>query len=117
MCLNAAQYPLVHVDYIKQYAARLEYIRRQGTSSPMAELCKKPLYRRAQFNTPDFEGATLGWIDRACHCFTGSDSPVKLHRLPCVSRVNVTVLQKSYSMDLSFQLSNSYQPMWAKTLK
>lgn len=31
---KAAQYPLVHVDYIKQYAAQLEYIRRTCTSFP-----------------------------------------------------------------------------------
>lgn len=56
MCLSAARYPLVHIDYIKQYAAWLEYVRRVGTSPPMAEQRKKPLYLRAQFNTPDFGG-------------------------------------------------------------
>lgn len=35
MCVwSAVQYPLVHVDYIKQYAARLEYIRRLSTFFP-----------------------------------------------------------------------------------
>lgn len=87
------QYPLVHVDYIKQYAARLEYVRRVGASPPLAELCKNPLYRRAHFNTPDFTGATLGWVDRACHCFTGSHFTMDLHRHPCVPLFNVTVLQ------------------------
>lgn len=93
MCLSAAQYPLVHVDYIKQYAARLEYIRRLGTLPPWLKLCKKKLYLRAQFNTPDFGEATLGWIDRPCHCFTGSHSTMQLYMLPCVPLVNVTVLQ------------------------
>lgn len=39
---------------------------------PMAERCKEQLYLRAQFNMPDFAETTPGWIDRACHCFTGS---------------------------------------------
>lgn len=120
MCLSASQYPLVHVDYIKQYAARLEYIRRVGASPPMAELCKKPLYLRAQFNTPDFGGATLGWIDRACHCFTGSHSTMELYRLPRVPLVDVTVLQNhtAWICHSGFHTRPiTYRPMSAETLK
>lgn len=120
MCLSAAQYPLVHVDYIKQYAARPEYIRRVGTSPPMAEPCKKPLYLRAQFNTPDFGGATLGWIDRACHCFTGSHSTMELYRLPCVPLVNVTVLQNHTAwicLSSFHTCSITYQLKSTETLK
>lgn len=80
----------------------------------MAELCEKPLYLRAQFNTPDFGGATLGWIDRACHCFTGSHTTVELYRLSSVPQVNITALQKPYSKDLSFRISISYQPVWLR---
>lgn len=120
MCLRAAQYPLVHADYIKQYAARLEYIRREGTTPPMAELCKKLLYLRAQFNTPDFGEATLGWIDRACHCFTGSHSTMELYMLPCVPLVDVMVLQNhtAWICHSSFHTrSITFQPMSAETLK
>ena len=73
----------------------------------MAVLCKRLLYLRAQFNTPGFGGATLGWIDRACHCFTGSYSTMELYRLPCASLVNVTGATESYSTDLSFWLSQA----------
>lgn len=119
-CLSTVQYPPVHVDYIKQYAARLEYIRCVGASPPMAELCKETLYLRAQFNTVDFGGATLGRIDRACHCFTGSHSTMELYRLPCVSLVNVTVLQNhtAWFCHSGFHTrSITYQPMCAETLK
>lgn len=91
-----------------------------GRVSPMAELCKKLLYLRAQFNTADFAGATLGWIDRACHCFTGSYSTVELYSLPCVSLVNVTVLQNhtAWICHSSFHTrSITYQPMCTETPK
>lgn len=120
MCLSCYAVPLVHVDYIKQYAARLEYIRRLGPSSPTVEQCKKPLYLRAQFNTPDFEGATLGRIDRACHCFTGSHSSMELYRLPRVPVVNVTVLRNhsAWICHSGFHArSISHRPLCAETLK
>lgn len=72
--------PLVHVDYIKQYAARLEYIRGANCMLPpllppplphlpMAERCEELLYLRAQFNMPDIAETTPGWLDRGSSLF------------------------------------------------
>ena len=103
MCRSAAPHPLVRADYIKQYAARRECIRRVGASPPPppprppARLnCARSCFISGlSLIRQTFGGATLGWIDRACHCFTGSHSTMELYRLPCESLVNVAALQKN----------------------